>query len=115
MLQIQKDTKEYELLVKHYKKAQTILIRERAHAIIMSMQGESVPRIASILLRKVDTVRGWVTSYSEDRLTSIFPKYSGNSNASKLTAVQRAEIVQTIQSTPDSPAGLPLSFGVSVS
>lgn len=110
MLQIQKDNKEYELLIGHYKRAQTLLVRERAHAIILSMQGEAIPRIASILLRKVDTVRGWVTSYSQERLVSIFPKYQGNTNASKLTPEQRAEIVQTIQSVPDAKGGLPAQF-----
>jgi transposase len=110
MLQIQKDKKEYEVLVGHYKKAQTLLIRERAHAIILSMQGETVPRIAEILLRKTDTVRGWITSYSQDRLTSIFPKYSGNTNASKLTPEQLAEIIQTIRCAPDTEDGLPSAF-----
>jgi hypothetical protein len=41
MLLIQKDKKEYEILVGHYKKAQTLLIRERAHAIVLAMQGET--------------------------------------------------------------------------
>jgi transposase len=110
MLQIQKDIKEYEILVGHYKKAQTLLTRERAHAIILSMQGETVPHIAKILLRKIDTVRSWVTSYSQDRLTSIFPKYSGNTNASKLTPEQLLKIIQTIQSNPDTEDGLPSAF-----
>jgi transposase len=55
-------------------------------------------------------VRSWVISYSQDRLTSIFPKYSGNTNASKLSPEQLTEIIQTIQSTPDTEDGLPSSF-----
>ncbi len=110
MLQIQKDTKEYALLVEHYKKAQSLLVRERAHAVILSMQGESIPHIAAILLRKVDSVRGWITSYSEGRLTSLFPRYAGNTNASKLTPEQLREIIKEIQSTPDAESGLPSQF-----
>lgn len=110
MLQIQKDTREYEILVSHYKKAQTPLIRERAHAVILSMQGETVPHIATMLLRKTDTVRGWIASYSKDRLASIFPKYSGNTNASKLTPKQLEEVVRAIQLPPDTDGGLPAQF-----
>ena len=45
-----------------------------------------------------------------NRLTSIFPKYSSNTNASKLTAKQLKEIVRTIQSPPDTEDGLPTQF-----
>jgi len=110
MLQIQKETKEYDILIGHYKKAQTLLIRERAHAIILSMQGETVPRIARMLLRKTDTVRGWINSYSQYKLASIFPKYSDNTNASKLTPEQLKEIVHTIQAVLDTGDGLPSQF-----
>lgn len=110
MIKIQKVVEEYVLLVEHYKNAQSQLIRDRAHCIILSMQDRSTPDIAAILLRREETIRDWVKSYLVDRLASIFPKYSGNTNASKLTPEQLAEIIQTIQSTPDSENGLPSSF-----
>lgn len=110
MLQIQKDKKEYDILIEHYKKSQTRLIRERVHCILLSMQDNSPPKIAEILFRDEDTVRDWIKSYDAHHLTSIFPKYSGNTNASKLTADQLAEIQQTISSFPDSASGLPGAF-----
>lgn len=110
MIKIQKDSTEYELLIEHYKTAQNQLVRERAHSIILSMQGEPIPRIAAILIRKVDTVRGWINAYAQDRLSSIFPKYTGNTNASKLTPGQREEIVRTVQSAPGTADGLPSQF-----
>jgi len=110
MLQIQKDEKEYVLLIEHYKKSKTRLMRERVHCILLSMQGNSPPKIAEILFRDEDTIRGWIKSYDTHHLTSIFPKYSGNTNASKLTADQLAEIQQTISSSPDSASGLPGAF-----
>ena len=84
------------MLIEHYKAAQSRLVRERAHAVIMSMQGEAVPRIASLLLRKEGTVRAWLKAYQTSRLTSIFPDYSGNANASKLMPEQLAEIAATL-------------------
>ncbi len=110
MIKIQKIEKEYGLLVEHYRNAQNQLIRDRAHCIILSMQGRSTPDIAAILLRREESVRDWVKSYAINRLTSIFPKYSGNTNASKLSPEQLAEIIKTIQSTPDVEDGLPSEF-----
>lgn len=110
MIKIQKVEKEYELLAGHYKNAQSQLIRDRAHCIILSMQNRSTPDIGAILLRREETVRSWVKDYATNKLASIFPKYSGNTNASKLTPAQRKEIVQTIHSPPDNQGGLPSQF-----
>jgi transposase len=110
VIKIQKIEKEYELLVEHYKNAQSQLIRDRAHCIILSMQGRPTPDIAVILIRREETVRDWIKSYGSNRLTSIFPKYSGNTNASKLTPEQLEEIVRVIQSPPDTEASLPSQF-----
>ena len=110
MIKIQKIDKEYRLLVEHYKNAQNQLIRDRAHCIILSMQGRSTPDIAVILIRREETVRDWVKNYTSNRLTSIFPKYSGNTNASKITPQQLEEIVRAIQSPPDTEGGLPAQF-----
>lgn len=98
------------MLIEHYKTAQSRLIRERAHCILLSMQGRHAPDIADILLRDEDTVRDWLRAYQETKLASIFPGYIGNTNASKLTPEQLAEITATLQSTPNSNTGLPGSF-----
>ena len=110
MLKIQKQDDEYLLLVDHYKKATTRLIRERAHAVILSMQDMAVPHIANILLREQDTIRDWLRSYEDTRVSSIFPSYSGNTNASKLTNEQLAEVKKTLHSPPESVSGLPSAF-----
>jgi transposase len=110
VLQIQKQAGEYALLIEHYKAAQSRLVRERAHAIIMSMQGETVLRIAHLLLRKEATVRTWLKAYQEDTLASIFPGYTSNTNASKLTSQQLTEVKATLQAPPDSTNGLPGRF-----
>lgn len=110
MIKIKKVKKEYKLLVEHYKNAQNQLIRDRAHCIILSMQGRSTPDIASILLRREATVREWVKMYTTAKLSSVFPRYSGNTNASKLTPEQLEEVVRAIQSPLDITSGLPSQF-----
>jgi transposase len=67
------------------------------------MQGRHVPDIADILLRDEDTIRSWLKAYQTDRLSSIFPDYAGNTNASKLTPEQVAQIKQTL-SRPETGA-----------
>ena len=110
MIKIQKIDKEYQLLLEHYKNAQSQLIRDRAHCMILSMQGRSSPDIATILIRREETIRDWVKNYTSNRLTSISPQYSGNTNASKLTPEQLKEIVRAIQAPPDTEGGLPTHF-----
>lgn len=110
VLHIQKQTQTYDLLVDHYKTANSRLIRERTHAILLSMQGWSAPAIASILLRDEDTIRDWLKAYATDQLASIFPRYADNLNASKLTRDQLTDIQATLQAAPDSVNGLPSAF-----
>jgi len=110
VLQIQKQPDEYNLLIDHYKATHSRLIRERAHCILLSMQGRHVPDIADILLRDEDTIRRWLKAYQTDRLSSIFPDYASNTNASKLTPEQVAQIKQTLQRAPNSAGGLPNAF-----
>ena len=111
MIRIEKVVDEYALLAEHYKKSKTLLIRERAHAILLSMQGRSVPDIAEILLRDEDTIRDWLKSFGSSRIASIFLSYHDNTNAAKLTKEQRAEIQETLGKPPSSGEGsLPHAF-----
>lgn len=109
MLSIAKNEVEYEILVGHYQKSKTRLIRDRAHAIVLSMQGRSVPDIAAILVRNEDTIRDWIKVFEKTRIASVFPAYAGNTNASKLTPEQREEIRETLQRPPED-TGLPAGF-----
>ena len=110
MLKISGLTEEEKtLLHDHRKKSQTNLIRERAHGILLMGEGRSMVDIASILFVEEDTVRSWFHKFEEGRISSIFPKYSHNDNASKLTKKQKQEIAETLQNPP-SEQGLPGSF-----
>ncbi len=100
---------EASLLLGHFKRSGTHLIRQRAHAILLCEKGYTVPQIADVLFADEGTVREWVKRFSQVRLASIFPDYEGNTNASKLTRIQREEIAETLQSPPKRD-GLPGSF-----
>lgn len=108
MIKIQRQlTKtEQKTLKGHYRCSQTALIRERAHAVLLSADGHSVPAIAKILFRDADTVYGWIAAFNNLRLASIFPGYRDNQNAAKLTKEQKEEVKQTLAN----PHGLPASF-----
>jgi transposase len=97
------------ILEQHYRKAGTPLVRERAHAILLNHEGRSAPEIASILRRAENTIREWLHAFEVTRLSSIFPKYAGNTNASKLTDEQRDEIKRILGESP-SERGLPKEF-----
>ena len=74
------------------------------------MQRRHAPDIATILMRNEDTIRDWLKAYQKDRLASIFPGYTDNTNAGKLTPEQLSEIKATLQAPPNTASGLPGSF-----
>lgn len=100
---------EQQLLKSHYSNAQCKLIRERAHSIILSNQGRTVTDIALILMRNETTIRQWLNDFNQRRISSIFHKYEGNTNANKLTIRQKKEIEEILQQPP-SEKGLPKKF-----
>lgn len=101
--------KERALLISHVKKSGTLLIRQRAHAVILATDGYSVPEIAGILFVQEKTVRAWMRTFADERVSSIFPRYTGNTNASKLTREQLAEIKKVLKKPPSDTA-LPAAF-----
>ena len=107
MIKIQKlSQKEQKTLKDHYRHSQTALIRERAHAVLLSAAGHTAPKIAEILFRDTDAVYRWIASFQETRIASIFPGYADNQNAAKLSKEQKEEVKQTLAK----PNGLPASF-----
>lgn len=101
--------KERVLLIGHVRKSGTLLIRQRAHAIVLAADGYAIPAIAGILFVQVKTVRTWLRAFDDTRISSIFPRYAGNTNASKLTAEQLTEIRDVLRKPPSDTA-IPASF-----
>lgn len=91
---------EISILESHYKKSYCQLIKERAHANLLSNDGYSAPEIAKILRRNQDTIREWLSSFVSIRTASLFHKYDDNTNANKLTREQKEEIKITLNQPP---------------
>ncbi len=100
---------EQELLWDHKRKSETELVRIRAHAVLLNTKGYGTPEISDILNIDENTVRRSLTSFEKERISSIFPKYQRNANASKLTKEQKEEIQKTLASPPKK-GGLPSVF-----
>lgn len=101
--------KERQILKEHYRKSSCVLIRERAHTLLLTDQDRNVKDIALILMRKEDTIRQWLNDFEQRGISTIFHKYEGNGNASKLTKEQRKEVEQVLKNPP-SDKGLPKHF-----
>lgn len=100
---------EKEILYSHYRKSRHVIVRERAHAILLNQQKKTAYEISRILFRSEKTVREWIKDFHSIRIASIFTHYFRNQNASKLTRKQKEEI-QTILSLPPSKHGIPKEF-----
>lgn len=100
---------EEEFLQDWHRYGVSSLIRDKAHAILLSAQKKPVSEIAKILYRKEDTIRNWLNNFRKCRLSSLFAKYQGNTNASKLTPGQKQQI-QIVLSQPPSDYGIPKEF-----
>lgn len=109
MIHIALTGEEIFLLESHYSTAGSRLIRERAHAGLLSHDGYSAPEIAKILRRDEGTVRDWLHAFVSRRMASIFHKYAHNTNANKLSKEQKEEIKQVL-SKPPSAVDIPKEF-----
>lgn len=109
MIKLSITKEEQELLWEHKRKSGTELTRTRAHAALLNTKGYGTPEISDILNIDENTVRRFLASFEKERMASIFPKYAGNVNASKLTNKQKEEIQKTLES-PSKKGGLPSIF-----
>lgn len=108
---VQITNEERKLLLQHFRKAKFGLTHERAQTVLLFSDGYSPFEISKVLYRDEKTVREWVKSYQKIRLASLFPKYQGNTNASKLTKGQKKEIARVLLSPPkEDGLGLPKAF-----
>lgn len=99
-------TEESQLLQAHYKRGTNQLIKERAHAVLLSQNGYHAPEIARILLRDEGTVRDWLKAWNAERMASLFPRYRDNQNAAKLTLEQKEKVKEDLQTSNGLPAKL---------
>lgn len=100
---------EKEILLQLRKNGGNLLIRDRAHAVLLNSQGLSAHRIAKLLFRTEKTIRNWLSLFKKSKISSIFDQYRGNTNANKLTPSQKKEIKKVLEAPP-SDHGIPKKF-----
>lgn len=96
---------EKEVLLEHYIKAGNA----KAHAVLLSFQGQSAFQISQVLFRTEKTVREWIKHFGRERMASIFTRSQGNQNAAKLTREQKQQLAAVL-AKPPSDYGIPARF-----
>lgn len=97
------------LLLQYAKASPLILIRLKSQAILLATNQVSTAIIGNVQDRSERTIILWLRDWNNRRLASLFTGHQDNSNASKLTRTQLAEI-QTTLMLPPSDTGLPGAF-----
>lgn len=100
---------EKKILQEYFKYSPLLLIRLKAHVILLKDAGISLFSISGAIDRDIRSLERWLKDFSERRLSSIFTGHEDNQNASKLTREQKEQIRLVLQSPP-SEYGLPKEF-----
>lgn len=109
LVPVQISAEERQLLVDYHRGGSCALLRDRALTILLNSDGHSACKIATTLDRQPDTIRSWLKAYQVSRISSLFSRYVGNSNSSKLTSSQKKQVAETL-SKPPSEFGIPKEF-----
>lgn len=91
---------EWDILLDHKRRGPTVLMREKAEAILMLAEGAGIDFVARIVGRQPSTVNQWRRDLQDCRLASIHDYNLGNLNASKLSASQREEVMEVLSKPP---------------
>jgi transposase len=101
-----------------YKKHPLHLSRRRAHAVLLSYQGISVPVICSIYTVCRQTVSTWFSKWNEFGICGLVDS-SGRGRPPRLDDQQKSEVVKRVEKSPRSLksvlSGLEIELGISVS
>jgi len=109
LIPIQITPDEKEVLLGWMRDGVSHLIRSRAHAILLNSQGKSAHAISLMLFRDEDIVRKWLAHFKKTRISSVFDRYRGNTNAKKLTIAQQTQIADVLGKSP-TDQGIPKEF-----
>lgn len=100
---------EKDILQEYFKYSPLLLIRLKAHVVLLRDAGISLFNVSLAIDRDIRSLERWLKDFSERRLSSIFTGHEDNQNASKLTREQKEQIRLVLQSPP-SEYGLPKEF-----
>ncbi|BAC17150.1 IS630 family transposase [Corynebacterium efficiens] len=102
-------TDEEITILKSYKRSRFSLVQHKAEALLLLDDGVAPDIIARFVERRPSTVTTWILEFNRLRIASLYTGHAANTNASKLTPAQRAEIA-TVLSTPPSAHDIPAQF-----
>lgn len=98
-----------EITIQSYKRSRFSLVQHKAEALLLLDDGVAPDIIARFVERRPSTVVTWILEFNRLRIASLYTGHVANTNASKLTPAQRAEIA-TVLSTPPSAHDIPAQF-----
>lgn len=97
------------LLLQYSKASPLVLVRLKSQAILLAANHVSTAIIGNVQDRSERTVILWLRDWNNRRLACLFTGHQDNTNASKLTKTQLAEIQATLI-LPPSDTGIPGAF-----
>lgn len=96
-------------ILKSYKRSRFSLVQHKAEALLLLNDGVTPDIIARFVERQPSTITTWIQEFNRLRIASLFTGHAANTNASKLTPAQRAQIA-TVLSRPPSEQDIPAQF-----
>ncbi len=102
-------SEEKKILQDYFKYSPLVLVRLKAHTILLKDASISVFAMSTAMGRDIRSMQRWIKDFLESRISSIFTGHENNQNAAKLTREQK-EQVKEILSKPPSEFGLPKEF-----
>ena len=111
MIQVAKlNCDEMVVIADYIKSKETpILVRQKAQAVIFASNQVDIEIVSNGIGKTIPTIEKWLVDWNHRHLASLFTRHKDNHNAARLTAEQKAQIKEALQSPP-SDYGLPLSF-----
>ncbi len=88
------------LLREHHKHSAVLLVRLKAHAVLMWNNGLPDAGVADVVGRSERRVMLWRRDWNKRRMASIFSGHTDNNNAGKLSPAQLQQIKETLARPP---------------
>jgi transposase len=93
---IQLSKAERENLEKLYRNSPSPILRQRCHGLLLSDRGQTVPQIAEILQKRVNTIRRWFDLWEQGGLEALRHK-EGQGRKAILDTISKERMQQLIE------------------
>jgi transposase len=93
---VQLSKAEQETLTKLYRSSPSPVLRQRCHGLLLSHQGQTVPQIAEILQKRVNTIRRWFDLWEQGGLEALQHK-EGQGRKAILDTISKERMEELIE------------------